>query len=172
MNFSTLIVLFVLGILLLMLEAVIPGGIVGAVGGCMLLLSTILAFIYHDTLMGLYFLGASLFGSTLSLCITYYLLAKTDLGNWMVHKPDTSPQKQTGTRSSELGHLVGKTGETTTDLSPGGWAEFDGERHEVVSDGFMIDKGQKIRVLEVEGNQIRVEEVEEEEGGNQNNANP
>lgn len=54
---------------------------------------------------------------------------------------------------------VGDTGIAQTVLRPAGIAELNGERLNVVSEGDFIAKGEKIRVLSVDGNRICVEKV-------------
>jgi len=52
--------------------------------------------------------------------------------------------------------LLGKTGQATTPLHPAGIAEIDGERVDVVSDGELINAGETIRVMRVDGNRVVV----------------
>ena len=54
--------------------------------------------------------------------------------------------------------LIGKEGVTMTVLRPSGFAEIDGERVDVVSEGGMIEAQCPIKVIEVEGNRIVVAE--------------
>ncbi len=55
---------------------------------------------------------------------------------------------------------VGMTGRVcSTGLHPIGVAEFDGQRIDVVSPGGWIDPGRKVRVIEVHGNRIVVDEA-------------
>lgn len=52
--------------------------------------------------------------------------------------------------------LLGKTGQATTPLHPAGIAEIEGERVDVVSDGELINAGEPIRVMRVDGNRVVV----------------
>ncbi|MEX0887475.1 MAG: NfeD family protein [Phycisphaeraceae bacterium] len=56
---------------------------------------------------------------------------------------------------------IGRDGVVTTGLRPAGRAEFDGEVVDVVSTGQWIDRGQRVRVIEVHGNRIVVETADE-----------
>ena len=56
--------------------------------------------------------------------------------------------------------LVGREGVCLTALRPAGNAEFDGVRHDVVSDGAFLQKGTRVRVVRVEGVRILVNEAE------------
>lgn len=52
--------------------------------------------------------------------------------------------------------LVGATGVATTDLRPAGVADIEGTRVDVLSVGGPIEIGERVRVVDVQGNQVRV----------------
>ena len=52
---------------------------------------------------------------------------------------------------------VGAVGQTIAELRPSGRAEIDGQIIDVISQGEWIDTGQRVRVIEVQGNRIVVE---------------
>jgi len=53
-------------------------------------------------------------------------------------------------------YLQGKTGQAVTHLAPAGKARLDGQFLDVISDGRFIEKGTRVRVVEVAGNRILV----------------
>jgi len=55
--------------------------------------------------------------------------------------------------------LVGALGVATTDLRPAGVADIEGTRVDVLAVGGPIDVGERVRVVEVQGNQVRVRRV-------------
>ena len=55
--------------------------------------------------------------------------------------------------------MLGMEGVTLSILVPGGIADFDGNRVDVVTQGEMIEKGIRVRVIDVSGNRVMVEEV-------------
>ena len=57
--------------------------------------------------------------------------------------------------------LLGKIGVAFTTLRPGGTAEFDGKRVDVVADSEYISQGTKIKVLRVEGIKVVVTALKE-----------
>jgi membrane-bound serine protease (ClpP class) len=69
---------------------------------------------------------------------------------------DAQLQHGGGTEAQDLGHLVGKEGETKTDLRPAGIAIIDGERVDVVSTGGYIEKNTIITVVEIDGPRVVV----------------
>lgn len=55
--------------------------------------------------------------------------------------------------------LVGAVGVASTDLRPIGVADIEGTRVEVLAVGGPIDAGARVRVVDVQGNQVRVRRV-------------
>jgi len=63
--------------------------------------------------------------------------------------------------SPEVKSLVGKTGTTSTVMRPSGLVEIEGQRYTAQTPGDFLEKGTKIRVIEVRANRIVVEKVPE-----------
>ena len=61
----------------------------------------------------------------------------------------------------DWGHLVGRRGSAITNLVPAGKAKIAGQLIDVISDGRLIEKGQHIEVMEVAGNRVVVNAVDE-----------
>jgi len=59
-----------------------------------------------------------------------------------------------------LTHLLGATGEATTPLRPSGTAVFAGDPVPVVARGRMVAPGTRVKVVDVTGNRVVVEELE------------
>jgi membrane-bound serine protease (ClpP class) len=57
--------------------------------------------------------------------------------------------------------LVGKTVDVVTALRPAGTIEYKGKRISAVADGEFIDAGNFVRVLEVHGNRVVVERIDD-----------
>ena len=62
-------------------------------------------------------------------------------------------------QSADSQELIGKEGEAFTDLRPSGIAIIDEQRLDVVTEGKYIDKGSKVVVVSVSGNQIIVHQT-------------
>ena len=52
--------------------------------------------------------------------------------------------------------LVGKEGQSVTDLRPSGVARIDGSKYSVVTSGEYIERDERIRVLRTEGSRVVV----------------
>jgi membrane-bound serine protease (ClpP class) len=77
--------------------------------------------------------------------------------------PAVSAGSSTSSAPAERGEqeLVGARGRALTELRPTGRAEINGEYYPVVSEGRWIERGAALKVVQVEGNRIVVEEEEE-----------
>jgi membrane-bound serine protease (ClpP class) len=63
------------------------------------------------------------------------------------------------TETASKTHLVDQYGVSLTPLRPGGMAQIGAERVDVVTSGEPIERGQKLRVISVEGTRVLVRAV-------------
>jgi len=70
----------------------------------------------------------------------------------VLREVDNAPQE-------DLSGFLGKEGKSVTLLRPVGDVVFDGRRMQVTSDGPFIDRGARVRVIDVQANKIIVSEV-------------
>lgn len=69
-----------------------------------------------------------------------------------------------------LGRMIGQLGETVTPLNPAGMVLIDGERVHCFSEGLIVDRGVRVRVLAVQGNRVLVRPSLAREGSNDSGA--
>ena len=143
------------GLVLIAIEIFVPGGILGTLGAIALVGAIVMGFTAFPEAGPIIALGIVLL-TGLVLVVWIRGLPRTSLGKAMTVTGDLANAKaaQPGIEA-----LTGKTGETVTDLRPGGYAMIDGKRMDVVTDGRMLDRGRQIKVVEVRGNRIVVKEV-------------
>jgi len=151
------IVFFVLGIAFIVAEFFVPGGILGVLG-----LAGIVA--------SLYIASGNVMNMTISLLIAFViaiiasiLLVKVfgkrmKLFNKFILRDSTNTENGYVSNKSRK-DLIGKEGTALTILRPSGTALILDERVDVVSEGTYIEKGQKIKVVKVEGSRIVVREI-------------
>ena len=145
------LLIYLLGLALLFLELFIPsGGILGIAGSLCTIYGIIEIF------------GANAWIGVAVVIVTVgyvYMILKfwarrvtmsRTLAGSDSHTPEASPID-----------LVGAEGVTQTVLRPAGFAVFNGQRFQVVTQGGFLSQHQKIRVVEVVGNRIVVTAVEE-----------
>jgi membrane-bound ClpP family serine protease len=169
--------LFVAGVSCLLLEIfVIPGfGIFGLGGGVLVLASLVLAsqtFVWprneyqfdqlEHSLLTICVAGIGLF------LVAYFLRKRLPrsplLGRMMLAPPAGEEAENIRRRESlvDFHELVGTSGTTTTQLTPGGKARFGDMLVDVIADGEVIDRGTPIEVVEVRGSRVLVRKVERE----------
>jgi len=169
------ILLFVAGLTGVLLEVfVLPGvGIFGFGGAALILVSIVLAsqtFVIPRNQYQLEQLPRSLgvlivgiTGAVVALGILRHLIPRAPLfRRLMLERPDAQAMADQTRREMivDFAHLVGRQGESITQLTPAGKSRIDGQVVNVVSEGNVISRGTTIEVIEVLGNRIIVREVE------------
>jgi membrane-bound ClpP family serine protease len=146
------LILLIAGLTMVGAEIFIPGGVLGIFGGLALVAAIMMAFSYSAA-AGVYAtVGITiLLGIVIVLWIRYF--PRTSIGRQMTVANDLRESKSA---ESNIAALAGKTGQATSTLRPAGYAEIEGRRVDVVTDGEMIAAGSAIEVLRVEGNRIIV----------------
>lgn len=158
-----IIVCFVLGIGLLIMEALMPGfGIAGFSGIALEVVALVLTWQQHGTMATLGMLLIVLSVLAIAISTSLHSLTKGKLSKSSKSSIVNSHTESTdaGYRSAEdMQVFLGREGTATTALRPTGLGEFDGVRLNVVSEGDFIENGTKIRVTQIEGSRIVVKKV-------------
>lgn len=155
------IILLVIGLGLVLIEFIIPGGIFGGLGIATILVSVLLA-------------GGDLMSTAISIFIA--LIAATAGMVIIVKFFGKRPQLfkrliLTDATSTESGYvsavnrpeLIGQVAVTSTALRPSGTIILGDERIDAVSEGRFIDPKKQVKIIKVEGSRIVVRELEKEE---------
>ncbi len=154
------IFLFVVGMVLILSEFIVPGGICGVLGGLLLLVSCGLGW-YHYPDEGVLIVIGEILGAIVTIGLGMYILSRSRAGKFLVL--EDSQQADAGWVASESDEsLVGAAGRTFTKLRPAGTIVVDGKRIGAVTEGGYIDRDAAIRVIAVHGNRVVVEQVENE----------
>lgn len=151
------IALFVLGIILLILEIFIPGGIVGSVGFVSMVSGLVLAA--YDTQQGLAALGIAVLTTIVVAFVLFKYFGFRGMWEKLILR-DTQQNEAGYVAPRDRRALLGKTGLSLTPLRPAGVVKIDGERVDAVTEGGFIPAGRPIRVAHVEGTRVVVLEQE------------
>jgi len=154
------IALFLIGILLMIMEIFLPGGIVGAIGFISIVTGLIMAA--YDTQQGLASLGIA----ALVTVIVAVLLVKRYGVNGLFKKfilGDVQRNEEGYVAPKDQRDLLHKSGVALTPLRPAGMVKVDGRRVDAVSVGGYVAAGTPVIVIQVEGTRIVVQEQELEE---------
>ena len=149
--------ILLIGLVLLLVEAFMPGfGIAGGTGIGLLVLGIILTArspfeAFAMVLLLLLFIA-------LLILIVLRSAKKGTIAKKLILW-SAARQEEGFSTSSDMTSLVGHSGIAVTILRPSGTGEFEGKRMDVVSEGPFIEAGTKIRVIRAEGRLIVVESV-------------
>ena len=151
--FSWYLALLAAGLLLVVAEVFLPGGLAGVAGGLALLGAAAIGLANFPAPWG--FLSAVsivVFGG-IGLLLWIQLFPRSRAGRRIALRTDGADFKS----ASPSRDLVGALGESVTALRPGGIALIDGKRYDVLADGGeWIAAGALIRVADVRGGNLIV----------------
>jgi membrane-bound ClpP family serine protease len=142
---TLIVLLFLIGVVFITVEVIIPGGILGAIGGLLMFSGCVVAFSTHGTWGGILALAAALLLGGLALFFEFRILPKTALG-----KRAFLTSQVTGV-SAALGEdaldLVGHPAEALTMLSPSGYVRVNGERYEAFCQSGQVPAGAMLDIV-------------------------
>jgi membrane-bound serine protease (ClpP class) len=114
----------------------------------------------HSTAFGWTLVGVLFVGVPGVLWATFKQLPKLGFARGLyLKKPDLSEAQRRAAAPAPT-HLLGATGEASTPLRPAGTAVFSGDPVQVVARGRLLPPGTRVKVVDVTGNRVVVEEVE------------
>lgn len=104
--------------------------------------------------------GALILGVIIIALLGRYLAPRIRLFSPLVLKGEQEAKEGyvAGRKAEELPSL-GATGHVVSPLRPSGKVEIEGELYDAMSSGEFVEKGTKVRVVEIEGSKMIVEEV-------------
>jgi membrane-bound serine protease (ClpP class) len=146
-----LIVIYVAGLAAMLAELFLPGAVMGIVG-----------FIaVCGTIIGAYatghpVLGTVMVGVTIAMFPLFFLIWRRVLGRFWALKSTVSGTTAGDVRAEVL---LGKEGDAVSQLHPSGIAAVEGMRYSVVTRGEMLEKGARVKVIEVTGSRIVVKKA-------------
>lgn len=133
---SLIILLFSIGLILLALEVIIPGGILGIIGSLLLFTGCVFSFFILGTLQGLVAIAIALSAGILVFYIQFKILPNTRIGKRFFLKREISGAANSFEEKAR--DLIGKTATSVTVLSPSGYVMVDGQSYEAVSQSGQI----------------------------------
>ncbi len=158
------IVCFVLGLLFLIIEMFTPGVGVPCVLGLMCLVAVVVMQLgWGSPSVALYIIAIALLIIILGIILIIRSLQRGRLSHSFLVLDESIAGDSTDLGSDRAAGLVGSTGIAVTALRPAGIAEIDGKRLDVMTTGAFVQKGRSLRVTNVEGLHILVEEIEPQE---------
>ena len=153
---TVFVILLLGGLFLIGAEIYVPGGVLGLIGAVSLLAAIVIAFLIFPPQTA--FLVAVGIIILLGICIFLWIryFPRTRLGRSLTLARDG---RNFHAQRDDLSPLVGKMGSTVTSLRPSGVALIEGRRYDVVAQGSWVDKGVKVKVVDVSGNRVMVRPI-------------
>jgi membrane-bound serine protease (ClpP class) len=152
-----IIALILTGFVFIILEIFLPGGVVGTVGALFLLAGSILCFREYGSGVGTAVLVGCLVGAGLIVYVGYKVIRTSPMGKRIFLESSESREAGYSASDVDLESLLGAVGVAASDLRPAGIADINDHRVSVVTDGEFVERGARVRVLEVESNRVVVE---------------
>lgn len=140
---TTIVILFMAGIILIAAEVFLPGGIIGLIGGAAMLGGIFTAYSEFGS-QGAFISSAIALGLVvLALFFEFKILPKTRLGKGLFLNKTI---KGVANYSKANDDTVGQTGETVTALGPTGFVMLNGVKFEAASKSGFIEKNERVKV--------------------------
>jgi membrane-bound ClpP family serine protease len=153
MTSTTIIALVLSGFLLLFFEVFLPGGVVGALGGLLVIAGVVCGFAFQGPTWGATLLVVSGVLGLVGFWLWITFIPKSPLGRRLMLSHDAHDWKSTDVAQQDL---AGKEGVAHSTLRPAGTALIDGVRVDVITRGEMVAAHTRIKVIAVEGNRVVV----------------
>jgi len=140
---TTILVLFLVGIIMILLEVFLPGGVLGVLGAGAMIAGCVLAFRDYGFGGGMLAIVAGLFLFGGGLVLEFVILPKTRLGSRLFLSSAVSGTSGAAPASLEL---VGRECEAATVLAPSGVVLLDGRRFEAFCRDGYAEQGSRLIV--------------------------
>jgi len=148
----TIVFLLAAGFSLVCVEVFIPGGVIGAAGGLLLVAGVVLSFLHFPEAAVWILLGVLVLGSLLFAWWVRFF-PKSAVGRRL-----TLSESERGFQSgrARLADCVGRSGTAVSSLRPAGIVQVDGRRIDAITEGGMIEAGQSVTVINAQANRLVV----------------
>ncbi|UCF15717.1 MAG: hypothetical protein JSW59_20165 [Phycisphaerales bacterium] len=142
--------------ILIVAEVFVPsGGLISIFAlGC--LIGGIAIFFHYSVIAGWIGVGIAVVMIPVVLVIAYKMFPKTRFGKSVTLNPPEREQGDAVPDTAQIKELLGAVGVVLTPLRPVGMCDFSGRRVECVAESGYVDKGKKVKVINVESTQLTV----------------
>jgi membrane-bound ClpP family serine protease len=146
---------------LIVAEVFVPsGGLISILAlGC--LVGGIAIFFQYSVVAGWIGVGIAVVMIPVVLVIAYKMFPKTRFGKSVTLNPPKREQGDAVPDTARLKELLGAVGVVITPLRPVGMCDLSGRRVECVAESGYVEKGKKVKVIDVESTQLTVRIIDE-----------
>lgn len=153
---TLILVLFALGVLLLAIEVIVPGAIIGVVGGVLLLIGVIVAFDTYGAGGGAVATGAALVAGCVALYLEFVLLPKSRFAKTFSMTATVDGRSQPALADRRV---IGRRAVAVTTLAPSGVVELDGKRYEAFARTGHVRAGTELEVVDIDAFRLIVSQT-------------
>jgi membrane-bound serine protease (ClpP class) len=156
---NAVIILFIIGILLVAVEVLVPGGLLGILGGSALLAGVVTAFVRFGATGGMIATLIALVIGAITLYLEFVYLPKTRLAKALSMSGTVSGRSQPEIADRDA--IIGREVVAVTTLAPSGYVEVDGRRYEASCQSGLANVGARLRVVDVETFRLVVTQIKQ-----------
>lgn len=145
---TLIITLFAAGILLLVLEVVVPGAILGIIGGVLMLAGVVAAFTEYGITGGSTAAVIAVVVVSIALYLEFVLLPRSRIARKLVMEGTVSGTSQPPVAIRQ--DVIGREVVAVTALAPSGYVELDGRRYEAFARHGHTRVGERLHVIDLD----------------------
>lgn len=146
--------------LLILAEVFVPSGGLISVCSMACLVGGAVIFFRHSTIAGWVGVVIAVIMIPTVLILAYRMFPKTKFGKSVTLRPSQREIGDAIPDMAELKELMGTEGSVVSPLRPVGMCEISGKRVECVAESGYVDRGETVKVIDIEGTQVTVRVVE------------
>lgn len=146
---------------LLIAEVFVPSGGLISIFALVCLVGGILIFFQHSSIAGWIGVFIAIVMIPTVLVLAYKIFPKTRFGKNVLLAPPKRQQGDAIPDTSSLSRMLGAEGIVLTPLRPVGMCDFSGRKLECVAESGYVDKGKRVKVINIESTQLTVRIIEE-----------
>jgi len=142
---TTILILILIAVVLFILEVILPGGILGTIGGLTFLGAVYLTWVEYGVVAAIITFVLGVVFTILMFILQVNILSKSRLGKHII-LGTTTP----GTSNLPTGDdsIIGRDGVTLSKMAPSGRVRIDGKSFEAISQSGLLEKGESIEVVQ------------------------
>jgi membrane-bound ClpP family serine protease len=144
---SLIVVLFAAGVLLIGIEVVVPGGILGIIGSLFMLAGVVVSFDRFGFGGGAAATAAGLLIACVALYFEFVFLPKSRIARALSMTATVHGRSQPAVADRAL---IGRCGVAVTTLAPSGVIECDGRRYEAFARSGLVAAGSAVEVIDLD----------------------
>jgi membrane-bound serine protease (ClpP class) len=150
---TLILLLFAAGVVLLTLEVIVPGAILGIIGGVLMLIGVIVSFDQYGMSGGALATAAGLGMGGIALYLEFVFLPKSRLAKTFSMATTVPGQSQPAVAERTL---IGKRAVAVTTLAPSGVIECEGRRYEAFARSGHVPAGGAVDVIDLDNFRVIV----------------